>query len=355
MAAKGPPTVQISISNRKSKFAVVKDLRSGLTTHDAGGRNTGVYLVRRRRDGKLCVRKDMTAANESLLAVARTEIDITRSLDHPNVIEYVAGFSGSTPRSAAALYTGFCDLGTFAAVSRMHRECTQYFPEAFIRHLLYQITAGLAYLHDGVDASQFGTTKITKAVSWKPIVHSDLKAQNIFLASGKGVYPRLMIADFGCAVREGDARYHGDGPGGSITIWPPEWPLVTEASDIWSIAAVVQNSCRFDGGPMLRFPPNIRPTDWVQKAEAFRPRSTGRMYSKELGDLVGWCQEMDPTQRPTAQDLGLIMKNSAFRTCPVPEIPLFTTFKTKSDLKEIADRISEPPYERKRGPQVSFT
>lgn len=353
MAATGPHTETIRTVNPESKYAKVKDLLSDLTAHDAGGRNAGVYLVRRRRDGKLCVRKDMNVPTQASLEVARREIVITRSLEHPNVVEFVNAFCGSTPRSTAALYTGFCDLGTFGAVFRMHRECAQFFPEAFIRHLLYQVTAGLAYLHDGVDASSFGTTKVRKDPDWRSIIHSDLKSQNIFMASGDGVYPRLVIADFGWAVREDDERYHDQARGGSIGIWSPEWPFVTEASDVWSIAAVVQNACWFDGGPLRRVPAFVDPLDWAKRPDAWRPRSTGRMYSKQLGQVVSRCQEMDPVKRPTAQELGLLMK-SAFRTCPVPDIPLFTTFKTKADLEEIAEYISESRLERGRGPQVSF-
>lgn len=88
---------------------------------DKGAFNAGVYIVKRRSDGRNCVEKRFRP-KEILSEAAKFEISVVRDLNHKHITEYIDSFidmSGANPR--ASLYLEYCDLGTLADTLQRRR------------------------------------------------------------------------------------------------------------------------------------------------------------------------------------------------------------------------------------------
>lgn len=134
-------------------------------------------------------------------------------------------------------------------------------------------------------------------------------------------YPRVVIGDFGWSIRSDDDHYGNEAQGGSMAVWPPEWPRVVEKSDVWGLAAVLQDACLFDHGPLRQVPPIEDRLAWAARSEAWQPRGAGPGYSRELNQVLACCQIMDPTARASAQEVGFLMR-WLFPQHPVPDVEL---------------------------------
>ncbi len=78
-----------------------------------GGANAGIYIVRRRRDGLLCVEKRLLT--EEVRDTVIREIKIMSLLRHPNIVGFVDGFEA--PRAnppSASLFLDLCLYGSLA-------------------------------------------------------------------------------------------------------------------------------------------------------------------------------------------------------------------------------------------------
>jgi serine/threonine protein kinase len=117
------------------------------------------------------------------------------------------------------IYSSFAELGTLARVYDGHKlNRKKPVPEHFIWYLLSQVTKALIALQQGTcstpnledqnrehkSPSESGEDADSDATSvgWQPIIHSDIKAANIFLRSNNTqypAYPRVVLSDFDIA------------------------------------------------------------------------------------------------------------------------------------------------------------
>ncbi len=90
-----------------------------------GGANAGIYIVRRRRDGLLCVEKRLLS--EEVRHTVVREIKIMSVLRHPNIVGFVDGFLA--PRAdppSASLFLDLCMFGSLAdLIERLQAKCAQ--------------------------------------------------------------------------------------------------------------------------------------------------------------------------------------------------------------------------------------
>ena len=151
----------------------------------ARGGMGAVYLARRRADGRTVALKILlpkTLVDPSAREVFQREIDVTRALRHPNIVELLD--HGATDDSFYFAME-YCAGGSVRAVLKAR---SSPFSVADAVGLARQALAGLAYAH----AQGF--------------VHRDLKPENLLLGGEDG---QVKIADFGLAKSYGQAGFSG--------------------------------------------------------------------------------------------------------------------------------------------------
>src|SRR5262249_5084424 len=179
-----------------------------------------VYLARR-RDGTTVALKMLlsrVAVDESSRKMFQREIEVSRSLVHPNIVTlFDQGSSGSIFYFAME----FCPGGSLSDLMKIRGKIAP----AEAGPIMLQALAGLAYAHE------------------QGFVHRDLKPANILLTSqNDGI---AKVSDFGLAKSFQKAGFSGMTATGAIAgtfVFMPREQLTNfkyfrPVSDVWSIGA----------------------------------------------------------------------------------------------------------------------
>ena len=266
-----------------------------------GNFNAGVFVVRRRSDGRRFVEKRMKP-NEIANGSAEFEMYIQRELKHKNVVEYVDAFVVDYGQSLkASLYMEYCDQGTLEDhLQRLQREQRSRIGEAAIWSIFKQLANALTYcqygIHDAVSAIRSSDRE--RARHWVGVVHRDIKPANIFLRrrqdNDQELYPDVVLGDFGQAIREDDTgNWERLLAGGDLCWAAPETRTrgYEYFADVWAVGAVVQAACRLETETVRIGPNPVRPRGRVFWG-------VGRAYSDELDMIVEHLMCPDPRGRP---------------------------------------------------------
>lgn len=168
-------------------FEHVRELVKG---EDRGGaQNAGVHVVRRIRDGTLCIKKTIWNDGfpedpEFWTAIFQQEIDVIQALRKsriPHINRYIHHEEAEL-RGGIDLYTKLCDLGSLDNVMKRYFSRGLNIPEEFIWHVFESMSRALAYLHFGCNSM----TGQEAQPDWDYIVHGDIKPENIFLNTHPG-------------------------------------------------------------------------------------------------------------------------------------------------------------------------
>ncbi|MCJ1295051.1 hypothetical protein MMC34_006612 [Xylographa carneopallida] len=296
--------VEIPSTNLEGKFYRKKAIDGG--SNKIGGLNLGIYLVRRKTDGRTYVQKKIDGTEKYL----RREIHVLHRLKHPNIIEYLFQRSRST------------------AVK---------IPEAFIWHVFQSLTSALQYIHHGIKPSDPSPIQTNKGSGlplaerlrkkWPTILHRDIKLADILLCRTwpfirevqkplpfplcftsttnthySQPFPRVVLADFGAACQQGDQDWDDkdDTFTGTLSWMPPELPAWSERGDVWSLGAVILLLCNLLPRGPLQLPPAGPP--WKRTLDI----DIGKEYSSYLGDTIWHCL------RPKAEDRPFSFRLMAF-------------------------------------------
>jgi serine/threonine protein kinase len=353
-------------------FARVRTIDPG-GRYGIGGANAGVYLVRRRRDGLVCVEKRLPAAAAAAAAAGIRrigEIDMMRRLraDHPNIVHYID--SWTTPR-AARIYMEHCELGSLAdAIERLLDERDQLrqcgaadaaveavrFPEAFIWHVFFGLVRALVFMRTRTAAA---TDDSDAKRGWQPILHRDIKPENVFLqaaqeapplaqadngtaarsdsrsntntasatdadtgVAGDNAYPGVALGDWGWAISTHDPHLEAEQthPSGTPLWQGPELPLQDPLgrSDVWAVGATIQSLCRLDSGPVRLPPPRgISSRAWMSDPAARQPRGAGSAYSGYLNLALAAALELDVERRLDAYGMLALLTTLHRKAAPM--------------------------------------
>ncbi|KAI9705099.1 MAG: hypothetical protein M1836_006882 [Candelina mexicana] len=304
------PRLEVAQASISHRFQRLKTIDTGVWKHGndngpgKGALNAGIYLVRRKKDGKVCVEKKIPPKPDLI-----KEIYYLRRLYHPNICSYVDAFITKHP-PAASLYMEYCDLGTMDGVIakyEQHAVERARIPEAFIWKTFYQLADALQYIHHGIDSSSASPT--TPIKDWEPILHRDIKPSNIFIQStphaAPETYPRIVLGDFGIAVarRIEDREQWENEKGyfiGTLAFMSPQAPEHTARSDVWSLGGVVQCLCRVEQDMWHLKPHGVEEKVWARNPRSRLPKRIPLCYSEELVDVLGCALEVRKEDRPFA-------------------------------------------------------
>ncbi|ETS81448.1 hypothetical protein PFICI_06450 [Pestalotiopsis fici W106-1] len=344
----------IASTTLEDKYDVVKIIDPGDGTK--GGMNAGIFVVRKKCTSELFIQKNFKSDNDFMISLVKNEIKIMREL---------------RCNSLATVYMEFCDCGDLGQLISSYKKrkkadpsFAEYIPESFIWHAFLALIDGLHFLATGssylsIDLNHGNNNSTNRAKkigkgssSWTPIVHRDIKPDNVMLksrstpGSSKPLY--VILTDFGMAEREAVAA---EGPPwlvyGTPEYHAPELcfaPFLTTSdqlnelasphtprSDIWAVAAIMHALCErnvlghskstitftFNPAGLLTVLLLVDMTCWTLSDPAERElRWRGRaarkqvlqitdrsVYSDRLEYCIKYAGDADPKQRPDARIL----------------------------------------------------
>ncbi|KAF8389339.1 hypothetical protein HHK36_026033 [Tetracentron sinense] len=279
-----PPTSNSAPSSSNSANSVSHQTQSPLLLPDlekvqriGSGSGGTVYKVLHRPTGKLFALKVIYGNHEdSVRRQMCREIEILRTVDHPNVVKCHDMFDTS---GEIQVLLEFMQGGSLEGTHKPH--------EPSLANLARQILSGLAYLHR------------------RKIVHRDIKPSNLLINSRK----QVKIADFGVSRILAQTMDACNSSVGTIAYMSPE-RINTDlnhgvydgfAGDIWSLGVSI---LEFFVG---RFPFRVgRHGDWASLMVAIciaPPPEAPPEATREFRSFIGCCLQRDPAKRWTAVQL----------------------------------------------------
>lgn len=167
--------------------------------------------------------------------------------------------------------------------AKIKAQKTQPFPENQVLDWFTQICLAIKHVHD------------------RKIIHRDLKGQNIFLTSAN----IIKLGDFGIARVLSSTRENAKTMVGTPYYLSPEiinGKPYSFKSDIWSLGVVLYELCA------LRPPFDAQSLTFLaMKIVKGQYAPIPYQFSKEMKNLVGSLLQVEPSRRPTVND---VLKNS---------------------------------------------
>lgn len=322
-----------AISPPRKNYTLLKTLAQG---------NEGLCTVHRsQKTGKLIVLKtvrpplpdpsDWHPRNKP--SPLPTEVCILRRLQaerfrpHRNIVHLLAPSPSPFPHT---IHLEFCSGGDLGDQRyHFHLQGIPFTPPIFTLHVLISLAKALAYFHHGTDYGSGFTPN-----EWQPIIHGDIKPDNIFLrwpSRGKYGMPDVVLGDFGGARLATESRG---------IVGTPRWdsPEVHEITELRKTDSAAYEQRKADKIMTTK-------SDIYQLGLVIHLLATGRYF--ETGDdpstidfppehkniagvlaFIVWCLQPEPAERPectTGSENGLLFAVGMFE--------LKRKFRVKQDGK----------------------
>lgn len=200
-------------------------------------------------------------------------------------------------------------------------------PEPALWSIFENLVDAMIVLRYGLDEPDRilidGTLEAAKTGSWEPIVHRDLKYDNVFLDIPNSdvypSYPRAVVGDFGLSVMTADDTndamnpygYNGgDGTSGwrpreqvmgfnADTLKPEQVDKLGEATNVWGIGAIILHAMNQD----FSIPDTQEDDQGRRLLEPSLTANARRNYSEELSELITNCVADRTIDRPKLKAL----------------------------------------------------
>ncbi len=377
----------MALENMKRQDIGTKDIRHNYDILKAidpgdgtiGGMNGGVFVVRLKNQSRLSVEKRYVITRSLLLhcllfsltqcrfkpdgvQAGMKEIRMLHRLKHASLTFYMAAFVSPDLRKAS-VYVEFCDRGSLGDLIKNYQLCCDKNPrplppERFIWHVFAGLADGLAYLQGGRSYIGQNVTDYSIAPGWIPILHRDIKPDNVLLRSrdtlGSSRYFYCVLSDFGLACEDrprqhpnADRNQRDGTKVGTTAFYAPEllynpYPRSQEQlaffpgsslhsiwSDVWALGACIfiLAECRaFDHNKRNLMGPFSHINFWeipqgldvsifisgtasrLKLLELSSPR-----YSGYLRNAIIQATEWNAFNRPHAREMVVILKDAITR------------------------------------------
>ena len=239
-----------------------------------------VFLAQNKYTKEKVAMKEIKKANKDLLSDGeiKDEIDILKSLDHPDIVRIIESFN---TKDSYVLVTEYCEGG------ELYDQVRNQLSETQIAVIFKQLLSGLAYLHS------------------HNIVHRDLKLENILIqeiekskSTGEDLF-NIKIIDFGTARIFDNKKKPQSIVGSSYYIAPEVLnQKYGKECDLWSVGVIlymfIVGHAPFDGCDDEEITGNI------QKGIYKKDDKRWKKASKEVKDLIQRLLIYNPQKRLTA-------------------------------------------------------
>jgi NIMA (never in mitosis gene a)-related kinase len=333
----------IKKQNIRNEFQIVHKIDAGDGT--LGGMNGGVFVVRMNGlSNRLFVEKRFKKKD---MDMGKKEIEMLERVKHASLTFYTMSFI-MQDLSDASLYVEFCDRGSLeelikAYIKRSDQRPKPNVPEAFAWHALVGLCDGLAYLQTG--SSHF-RKNFAADPNWTPILHRDIKPDNVLLRSrsrvGSNAYFYCVLSDFGLACEDHPPNDYRCDPwqksGSKLGTMPylapellydtfprnerdsryfPDGQRHTCKSDLWALGASIFNLCvarpcesGYNHITLKGKPPYLQTHQyWEVKGSRSEALIVPSFYSEQLRRAIIRCTDADPRSRKSPAEMIKILEH----------------------------------------------
>jgi serine/threonine protein kinase len=163
--------------------------------------------------------------------------DMQNIRQHENIVPFHRTMEYPNDAEILGLVLAYCGQGDVLELCNRHwspkiqEHEPQRVPESLIWKIAMESLNGLHFMHTSCESS----TADPSDPNWLPIIHCDIKHTNLFLDSDGTV----RIGDFGYSTTLPTGMVWVHWYAGSPGFFAPEYPEVSQASDIWSLGVTI--------------------------------------------------------------------------------------------------------------------